>query len=218
MKLPLEETIAERSLRPLQRLRWRTLRVAFAEEGEDGREPLEAFIRDVGSRCRPLPLLLALHTEYHDLVGVVGARRGQAAVPFGLEDGGGPPLEERIADAFAARVDREEVAEIGNLVARDEGLARTLVVTLAFRMLAEGRSFVTFAAAAAVREGLEGLGFDPHDLGPVPPASPAVRGRRQTSASRVFAVPLTRLCRVVDRDEFEAVLRPLCRVVVPVPT
>lgn len=123
-------------------------------------------------------------TIYHFLPRLFGLwQADEPLAAVGIRVANGEPLFlERYLDSQAERVisqqfhqliNRQTIAEIGNLASLRPGLQRLLFVYLAHQLAAEGINWLLFTATPEVANGLRRLGFEPQ---PILPADPCRLG------------------------------------------
>lgn len=77
--------------------------------------------------------------------------------------------EQELNKRFDPLINRQSIAEIGNLASLRPGLQRQLFVYLAHQLVAEGITWLLFTATPEVANGLRRLGLEPQ---PITPADP----------------------------------------------
>lgn len=149
-------------------------RSSFALQGlsDSQRQETEAYIArqylkvyDAHIRAF-LPLLLSM-SRNQQLSGVVGLRPAQASRLF-LETYLDQPVEQAVAKAASAPVDRGSIVEVGNLVATQRGSSLVLFLVMAAIVERAGFSWLVFTATPEVEKLIKRLTKSPTVLAPAP--------------------------------------------------
>jgi hypothetical protein len=136
-----------------------------------GREALETFIQDGfrrkhGAAVRSfMPVLIGLRDAGGGIIGAAGYRPA-ADRPLYLEQYLAQPVEQEITRRHPSmKVDRRQVAEIGNFACRDCSTAMAMVGVIAEFLLDQRHRWVVFTATRTVRGIMRHLGIGLSELG-----------------------------------------------------
>lgn len=139
-------------------------RVSLVAPGDPARAGVEAFIASVylaryGARLQSfLPGLLAYYDDHDRLVAAVGVRGADDGALF-CEQYVAGRLEHALASHGMAPA-RSELVEVGNFAAVAPGVARELIVQLAWLLSRAGRPWVLCVATQQLRNAFRRLGLD----------------------------------------------------------
>ena len=177
------------------------------DDGDAGRDGVEAFIRDVyrtryGATVPAFaPTLVALRDGAGEIVAAAGYR-GAGDGPLFLERYLDAPVERLLADAGTAPLPRRRIVEVGHLAASRAGEGRRLILALGPHLAARRFQWVTSTLTQELRHLFVRLGITPLALAPARPEtlgeearewgryydhSPVVLAGRLDSALRVLA-------------------------------
>lgn len=109
-----------------------------------------------------MPRLISMYCGERRIA-AVGVRPAAGMSVF-LEHYLSNPVEQAIGQAVGSNVDRQDVAEIGNLVATQRGASQLLFLLLTAFLHQERFEWVVFTATPVVRKSLARLGFDLYAL------------------------------------------------------
>lgn len=104
-----------------------------------------------------LPLLLTM--ECNDSLSAVAGITPGSAPRFFLEQYLPSPVEKILAEQTGTAVDRERIAEIGNLVATNNGASLAIFIVLACALAEAGFETLMFTATDRLRQKFQRLGF-----------------------------------------------------------
>lgn len=116
------------------------------------------------------PLLLCAHSQveagvsHADDIDCVIGLRGAAQHPLFLENYLSQPIEQEIATKHGVNIERNNLVELGNLVAVRSGISRELFITLTFALAEAGIEWACFTATTQVKQLLSKLGLMPIEL------------------------------------------------------
>ncbi len=113
---------------------------------------------------RFLPVLMSLRADDGRLLGALGLRTA-ADGPLFLERYLDRPLEQALAAAIKAPVNRKELIEVGNLAVAAPGGGRWLITALTAYLHAAGQRWAVFTCGPRLRNAFFRLGIELTDLG-----------------------------------------------------
>lgn len=137
--------------------------------GHPERAAVESFIAGIyherfGAQLSQFPRhLLAYHDVEGRLLAAVGLRYAGDG-PLFLERYLDEPIEQALARAGRATAKRERIAEVGNFATRTPGIARELIVQLAWLLRTGGMDVVAFVATRQLRNAFDRLNLAPVEL------------------------------------------------------
>lgn len=115
-----------------------------------------------------LPILLSLRCA-DNLSGVAGIGLARDYQPLFLEHYLDVPVEQEIMRLTSSSIERQTIAEVGNLVATTRGASRLVFIVLATALHRAGMEWMVFTATAPLITSLRRLGFA---IEPIQPADP----------------------------------------------
>lgn len=140
------------------------------------------FTLDHGARIRHfLPRLFGLW-EGDTPLAAVGAGRASEG-PLFQEHYFDEPVEAFLSHHLGRPLDREAIAEIGNLASQRRGLQRRIFVPLIDQLVDDGLEWVLFTATPTVANGIRRLGIELH---PLQLADPTRLGDEQAGWGRYY--------------------------------
>lgn len=146
--------------------------------GDPGRDRFERYVHQryrlgYGADLRSyLDELMAIVDVRDEILGVIGTASARGRSLF-LEQYLDEPVERPLSRAVGAIVQRERIAEVGNLASHVAGGGRVLVTAFASFLAGCGAEWAVFTGTRALRNGFERLGVTMHDLGPADAAAVA---------------------------------------------
>ena len=146
-------------------------RIVTCGRTDAGRQEAEHFVQERFRRTHGasihtfMPSLLVVADEAARILGVAGCRRASDERLY-LERYIDRPIEELLATATGARIQRHQIVEIGNFACRDPRVARKFMSMLSPYLLGQEYSWITFTATISIRRILRHLGARCVDLGP----------------------------------------------------
>jgi hypothetical protein len=149
-------------------------RILRCRAGDDGREQLERFAsRSFHRHHRAcsidfLPTLLGLEGTEGRILATVGYR-GCGRAPVFLEQYLPLPIERHIKLISGVAAERHDIAEIGNLAAKNSYWAHQLFCNLAYELSEQGFQWAVFTATCQVRRIFSGVGIELLELGVADP-------------------------------------------------
>jgi len=181
------------------------LRIEAIRAGQQGRDELEAYVRDAFARKHGaevwsfMPTLLPFRDRHDSLRGVAGIR-GAHEERLYLEQYLDRPIEQALAAAVASRdgrpgalnsVRRDSIVEVGNLAGASCRAAVRMVAQLPAYLMAQRYTWIVFTATSALRQILAGFGAPLLELGCADPDRLAgtrdAWGRYYETDPRVYA-------------------------------
>lgn len=145
--------------------------VAMNVDGDAARREVEAFIHDHfamvhGADIRSyLPGLMSLRSDDGRLLGALGLRPATGNRLF-LENYLDQPIDQALAGALRAPVDRDGLVEVGNLAVGAPGGGRWLITALTAFLHAAHKDWAVFTCGPRLRNAFTRLGIELVDLGP----------------------------------------------------
>lgn len=116
-----------------------------------------------------LPLFLTLRCSDH-LSASAGISLGSASKNFFLEQYLDAPVEKELGQLCGEEVRREQLAEIGNLVATTLGASRLMFIILASILNQAGYEWMVFTATKPLLRSLQRMGFETQVIAAAKPA------------------------------------------------
>jgi len=118
----------------------------------------ERFQKDYGAQIHEfLPLLLSMRCM-NGFSGVIGMRRA-ASVPLFLEQYLNKPVETAIKESTGEEISRQDIVEIGNLVASRKGPSQFVFLIFTSVLYQAGYKWISFTATQTLANNLNKLGF-----------------------------------------------------------
>lgn len=154
---------------PLAPVPGRFVHARLLTSAHPDRSAAEDFIADIyrerfNARLSEFPPhLVAYHDVDGELLAAVGLRYGNEGALF-VERYLDEPIEHALVHAGQSAARRERIAEAGNFATRTPGIARELIVQLAWLLHAADMDWVAFVATRQLRNAFDRLGLAPVEL------------------------------------------------------
>ena len=148
------------------------------------REKVEAFIRQVYAKTYQAdidihyPTLMSVRTAEGNILSAIGFRYASEE-PLFLEHYTGQPIEQCLSKTYGKLVERNEIAEIGNLASLGGGASIYLFAALSSYLNARHIRYATITGTAALQERIRKLGLEPRALCNAEPALLSDEARAQ---------------------------------------
>ena len=133
------------------------------------REKVEGFIRQIYAKSYHAdidihyPTLMSVRTAGGNILSAIGFRYAAEELLF-LEHYTGRPIEECLSERYGKRVERSEIAEIGNLASLGNGASIYLFAALSSYLNARKIHYATITGTAVLHERLCKLGLEPRGV------------------------------------------------------
>ena len=133
------------------------------------RKKVEEFIRQVYAKNYQAdieinyPILMSVRTESGNILSAIGFRYAEEE-PLFLENYTKQPIEQCLSERYGKIIERNEIAEIGNLASLGNGASIYLFAALSSYLKARKINYATITGTKTIQERLRKLGLEPRAL------------------------------------------------------